>query len=196
MEFLSYYELKRIDYLFLDFIDHYISKYPFKFYYIMETLNKKEIVYIKDTTMIIDLIKLEEDMIVNIFELFKELLRRNVIKKIVYKKEVLLVYFNCEFIISFFKSKDKWLIIPLVVELMKNKENIYFDVYIKSVDVYKVMCLVKIKEKYISIDLNNINKINEMHIPLVICFNNNKNNNLQFSFNKSVFINNLMEKIN
>lgn len=195
MQILSYYQLKRNDYIFLDFIDHYISKYPFKCYYIMETLNNSEIVFIKDTTMIIELIKLEEDMVVNIFNLFKELLRRNIIKKIVYKKEVLLAYFNSEFIISFFKYKDKWMLIPLVCELINNKKSIYFDVYVKSIDVYKLMFLVKIKERYISIDLRDAKKINESHIPLVICFNNNKNNNLQFSFDKSVFIANLMSKI-
>ena len=196
MQILSYYELKRVDYIFLDLIDKYIVKYPFKFYYIMEKINNYKIVYIKDTTMIIDLLKLEEDMIVNIFNLFKELLRNNIINKIVYKKEVLLVYFSNEFIISFFKDKDKWLIIPLVNILIEKDELIYFDVYLKTNDVFKYMLLIRIKDKYITIDFNNLDKINSLHIPLILNFNNNKNNNLQFSFDKSEFLGNLNSKIN
>lgn len=196
MQILSYYELKRVDYIFLDLIDKYIIKYPFKFYYIMEKLNNNKIVYIKDTTMIIDLLKLEEDMIVNIFNLFKELLRNNIINKIVYKKEVIVVYFSNEFIISFFKDKDKWLIIPLVNILIEKDELIYFDVYLKANDVFKYMLLVRIKDKYITIDLKNLDKLNDLHIPLILNFNNNKNNNLQFSFDKSEFLGNLNSKIN
>lgn len=196
MQILSYYELKRVDHIFLDFIGKYIDKFPFKFYYIMEKLNNNKIVYIKDTTMIIDLLKLEDDMIVNIFNLFKELLRNNIINKIVYKKEVIVVYFSNEFIISFFKDKDKWLIIPLVNILIEKEELIYFDVYLKANDVFKYMLLVRIKEKYITMDLKNLDKLNDLHIPLILNFNNNKNNNLQFSFDKSEFLGNLNSKIN
>ena len=87
MQILSYYNLKNIDYKFLDFTNQYIEKFPFKCYYTMEKLSQKDIVYIKDTTMIIDLIKLEEDMVINVFNFFKDMLRRNFIKKIVYKKD-------------------------------------------------------------------------------------------------------------
>lgn len=196
LQILSYYQLKRVDYIFLDLIDKYIIKYPFKFYYIMEKLNNNNLVFIKDTTMIIDLLKLEEDMIVNIFNLFKEMLRNNLIKKIVYKKEVIVVYFSNEFIISYFKEKNKWLLIPLINILIEKDEVIYFDVYIKTSDIYKFMLLVKINEKYVTIDLYENNKMNDNHLPLVLSFNNNRNNNLQFSFDKSEFLGNLNSKIN
>ena len=196
MQILSYYQLKRVDYIFLDLIDKYIIKYPFKFYYIMEKLNNNNLVFIKDTTMIIDLLKLEEDMIVNIFNLFKEMLRNNLIKKIVYKKEVIVVYFSNEFIISYFKEKNKWLLIPLINILIEKDEVIYFDVYIKTSDIYKFMLLVKINEKYVTIDLYENNKMNDNHLPLILSFNNNRNNNLQFSFDKSEFLGNLNSKIN
>ena len=196
LQILSYYQLKRVDYIFLDLIDKYIIKYPFKFYYIMEKLNNNNLVFIKDTTMIIDLLKLEEDMIVNIFNLFKEMLRNNLIKKIVYKKQVIVVYFSNEFIISYFKEKNKWLLIPLINILIEKDEVIYFDVYIKTSDIYKFMLLVKINEKYVTIDLYENNKMNDNHLPLVLSFNNNRNNNLQFSFDKSEFLGNLNSKIN
>ena len=196
LQILSYYQLKRVDYIFLDLIDKYIIKYPFKFYYIMEKLNNNNLVFIKDTTMIIDLLKLEEDMIVNIFNLFKEMLRNNLIKKIVYKKEVIVVYFSNEFIISYFKEKNKWLLIPLINILIEKDEVIYFDVYIKTSDIYKFMLLVKINEKYVTIDLYENNKMNDNHLPLILSFNNNRNNNLQFSFDKSEFLGNLNSKIN
>lgn len=196
MQILSYYNLKNIDYKFLDFTNQYIEKFPFKCYYTMEKLSQKDIVYIKDTTMIIDLIKLEEDMVINVFNFFKDMLRRNFIKKIVYKKEVLLVYFNNEFIISFFKNKDKWLIIPLVCELINKKNTCYFDVYIKNNNVYNYMFLVKVKDKFVTVDLKEMDKIDNLHYPLVLCFNNNKLHNLQFSFDKSVFLENFYNKIN
>ena len=63
LQLLSNYQLNKKDFDFLLFIDKYLQKYPFKCFNIMDTLLDKEIVYIKNTTMIIDLLKLNDDII-------------------------------------------------------------------------------------------------------------------------------------
>lgn len=195
MQILSYYQLKKSDYLFLVFMDEYIEKYPFKCYNIMDSLLKKDIVFIRQTTMIIDLIKLNDDEVVNIFDFFKNMLRNNLIKKIIYKKEVLFIYFNSEFIIDFFLIKDKWLIIPLIIEFIKLDYNFYFDAYVNHENITKLMFLVIINNKYVSIDVKDTIKLTNNHYPLTISFYNNNHNNLKFSFDKVEILNNFNNKL-
>ncbi len=195
LQLLSNYQLNKKDFDFLLFIDKYLQKYPFKCFNIMDTLLDKEIVYIKNTTMIIDLLKLNDDIIVNIFDFFKNMLRNDFIKKIIYKKEVLLIYFYNDFIISFFNVKNKWLLIPLIIEISKSNYPYYFDVYVNDIKIYKLMFLVIINDFYVSIDIKEIDRITNNHYPLVISFYSNKGNNLKFSFDKLEFINNLKLKL-
>lgn len=194
MQILSKYSLKKIDYEFLYFFDKYISKYPFKCYNLMNIFNNIEFVYIKDTTMIIDLIKIKDDNILNIFDLLKEMLRSNIIGRIIHKKEVLIVYFKNEFVISFFKEVNKWLVIPLVKIFIDLNFEFYFDVYVKN-NIDKFMLLVVYNGYHISIDKKYINKLSENHIPLVISFYNNNNQNLMFSFDKTIFLENFYHKV-
>ena len=70
LQILSFYQMNKKDFEFLLFIDKYLQKYPFKCFNIMDTLLDKEIVYIKNTTMIIDLLKLSDSIVVNIFDFF------------------------------------------------------------------------------------------------------------------------------
>ena len=195
MQILSNYCLKKVDYDFLSFFDKYISKYPFKSYNIMEVLLGKEIVYIKDTTMIVDLLRINNDNILNIFNFFKDMLRNNLINKIIFKKEVLLIYFKDEFIISFFKEKNKWLLIPLISIILEYGYEFYFDVFIESNPLIKVMLFIIINGNNITIDTKNINKLSDNHYHMLINFYNNIENNLMFSFDKSTFLENLYHKL-
>lgn len=195
LQILSFYQMNKKDFEFLLFIDKYLQKYPFKCFNIMDTLLDKEIVYIKNTTMIIDLLKLSDSIVVNIFDFFKDMLRCDFIKKIIYKKEVLFIYFYNDFIISFFDIKNKWLLIPLVIEISKSNYPYYFDVYANENNIFKLMFLVIINDSYVSIDIKKIDRITNNHYPLVISFYSNKDNNLKFSFDKLEFINNLKLKL-
>ena len=195
LQILSFYQMNKKDFEFLLFIDKYLQKYPFKCFNIMDTLLDKEIVYIKNTTMIIDLLKLSDSIVVNIFDFFKDMLRCDIIKKIIYKKEVLFIYFYNDFIISFFDIKNKWLLIPLVIEISKSNYPYYFDVYVLENNIFKLIFLVINKDYYVSIDIKKIDRINNNHYPLVISFYSNKDNNLKFSFDKLEFINNLKLKL-
>lgn len=195
MQIISSYSLKKIDYDFVLFFDKYISSYPFKCYNMMELFTNKEVVYTKDTTLIINLIKVSNDSLYNIFSLFKDLLRNNIISKIIYKKEVLIIYFKSDFIMSFFKIRNKWLIIPLISVLLELEIKFYFDVFIKNIIVEKFMLLIEYKSFYITIDTVNNKKLDDVHIPLIINFYNNKDQNLKFSFDKNVFLENLNFKV-
>lgn len=195
MQIISSYSLKKIDYDFVLFFDKYISSYPFKCYNMMELFTNKEVVYTKDTTLIINLIKVSIDSLYNIFNLFKDLLRNNIISRIIYKKEVLIVYFKSDFIMSFFKIRNKWLIIPLISVLLELENKFYFDVFIKNIIVEKFMLLIEYKSFYITIDTVNNKKLDDVHIPLIINFYNNKDQNLKFSFDKNVFLENLNFKV-
>lgn len=195
MQIISSYSLKKIDYDFVLFFDKYISSYPFKCYNMMELFTNKEVVYTKDTTLIINLIKVSNDSLYNIFNLFKDLLRNNIISRIIYKKEVLIVYFKSDFIMSFFKIRNKWLIIPLISVLLELETKFYFDVFIKNIIVEKFMLLIEYKSFYITIDTVNNKKLDDVHIPLIINFYNNKDQNLKFSFDKNVFLENLNFKV-
>lgn len=195
MQILSFYQMNKKDFNFLLYIDKYLQKYPFKCFNIMDTLLNKEFVYIKNTTMIIDLLKLNDSIIVNIFDFFKNMLRCDFIKKIIYKKEVIFIYFYNDFIISFFNMKNKWLLIPLVIEISKNNYPYYFDVYVNNKNIHKLMFLVIIDDLYVSIDVKEMDKISNNHYPLVINFYSNKSNNLKFSFDRIEFMNNLKLKL-
>lgn len=195
MQILSFYQMNKKDFNFLLYIDKYLQKYPFKCFNIMDTLLNKEFVYIKNTTMIIDLLKLNDSIIVNIFDFFKNMLRCDFIKKIIYKKEVIFIYFYNDFIISFFNMKNKWLLIPLVIEISKHNYPYYFDVYVNNKNIHKLMFLVIIDDLYVSIDIKEMDKISNNHYPLVINFYSNKSNNLKFSFDRIEFMNNLKLKL-
>ena len=196
MQIISSYSLKKIDYDFILFFDKYITRYPFKCYNMMEIFTNKEVVYIKDTTLIIYLIKVNDDELYNIFILFKDMLRNNIISRIIYKKEVLIIYFKSDFIMSFFKIRNKWLIIPLINVLLDLEIKFYFDAFIKSNIVEKFMLLIEYKGFYITLDTGNYNKLDDLHIPLIINFYNNNAQNLKFSFDKTVFLENLNTKVN
>ena len=93
MEILSTNKLTTYDECFIKYINNYIKRYPFKWYHFMSLFDLNEVVYIKDTTIIIDLLKLDSSSIIILFEIFKDFLRNNIINKINYKKEVIIIDF-------------------------------------------------------------------------------------------------------
>ena len=130
MEILSNYELTSNDHHFIMYINNYIVCFPFKWHHFMSVFESKEIVYVKDTTLIINLLKLDSSSIIIVFEIFKDFLRNNIIKKINYKKEVIIIEFHNDFMISFFKHRNKWMLLGLIEILEDNQINYYLDVYI------------------------------------------------------------------
>lgn len=106
--------------------------YPFKWYeFIHNIIDNRKVTYFKDTTMIVSLLELELSQIKILFEVLKEYLKLKLIKKILYKREFIIVHFHSV------KTKEIWEIKNLwcsVTSYFMLKEN-YPDakVYIRGV---------------------------------------------------------------
>ncbi|MBR6516833.1 MAG: hypothetical protein IKT40_08325 [Bacilli bacterium] len=193
MEILSNYELTSNDHHFIMYINNYIVCFPFKWHHFMSVIESKEIVYVKDTTLIINLLKLDSSSIIIVFEIFKDFLRNNIIKKINYKKEVIIIEFHNDFMISFFKHRNKWMLLGLIEILEDNQINYYLDVYIKSNnEITKYDCLFMYDDYLISIGNKKYNELHDKHIHLTLNFYNNENCNLKYSFDKGKYFSNLL----
>ena len=193
MEILSTYELTSYDNYFIKYINNYISCFPFKWHHFMSFFEYDEIVYIKDTTLIINLLKLDSSSIIIIFEIFKDFLRNNIIDKINYKKEVIIIEFHNEFMISFFKQRNKWMLIGLIEILKDHQIDFNLDAYIKAnEEIVKYDCLFTLNDFLISIGNKKYKEISKNHIHLTLNFYNNENYNLKFSFEKDKYFSNLL----
>lgn len=193
MEILSTNKLTTYDECFIKYINNYIKRYPFKWYHFMSLFDLNEVVYIKDTTIIIDLLKLDSSSIIILFEIFKDFLRNNIINKINYKKEVIIIDFYNDFMVSYFKNSVKWMLLVLLEILDDYEIEYYLDVFIKYHDeIIKYDCLMIYEGNYISIGINKSKKLFENHTHLVLNFYSNENYNLRFSFDKDKYFNNLL----
>ncbi len=192
MEIKSYHKLDQVEFKFIKVVDQLINQYPFKWSNFMDIIFKSNTVYIKDSTMIIELIHLKEEEIIRIFQILKIMFNQRIIAKIIYKHEFIVISFYSLFITSFFKEQNKWLTIPLYVDLYKSKIKIYYDIIFNNQKYYLG---IMFKHKIITIDSKNCKKIKLNQLPLIISSNNNYENNLLFSFNKDQYINNLFDKL-
>jgi hypothetical protein len=156
---------------------------------------KKDVIYIKDTTIIIELLKLNYDEINNIFIYFKEFLNNKIITKLIYKKEYLVVIFDDLFNISFFLKNNKWMLILLMNYCINNNIKSYYDVYLKSDETIYSMFMIESNNYFITFDNIKLNKLNNNHIPLVINLYNNNDFNIMFSFDIDILLNNIKLKL-
>jgi hypothetical protein len=156
---------------------------------------KKDVIYIKDTTIIIELLKLNYDEINNIFIYFKEFLNNKIITKLIYKKEYLVVIFDDLFNISFFLKNNKWMLILLMNYCINNNIKSYYDVYLKIDETIYSMFMIESNNYFITFDNIKLNKLNNNHIPLVINLYNNNDFNIMFSFDIDILLNNIKLKL-
>lgn len=92
---INYYDYTSLDWEFMDLTNKLVKTYPFKWYTLMKKIiNEPKITYFKDTTMIVSLLHLEFSQIKMLFEILKEYLKVRLIKKIIYKKEFIIVHFH------------------------------------------------------------------------------------------------------
>ena len=92
---LTTISLTEIDNRFLNISHQYLKKYPFKWNYFVEKIIKNsQIVYFKDSTGIINVNYIDFKKIETLFELFKIYLQNKIIRKIIYKKEFIIIHFN------------------------------------------------------------------------------------------------------
>lgn len=100
-------ELSNEDRNFIKICYDYSQRYPFKWNYLKKDIfTNEEIIYFKDTTMIIsiDSIKLEKLLI--LFDFLKSLLNYRIIKKIIQKKEFVIAHFSEAFQMEYIQRLD------------------------------------------------------------------------------------------
>lgn len=196
MEILSNYKLTNIDLKFINYLNEYINRYPFRWYYFINIFSRKDIVYIKDTTIIINLLKLDSSKIIKIFKILKDLLRDNIIKQIKYQKEVIIIYFYNKFMIDFFSDSNKWMFIPFLKILDNKRIKYYLNPYLKiNEEIISYYLMINYKSIYVTIDISDSEIVFDKHIHLVLNFYNNENHNLKFSFDKDKFFLNFLNHL-
>ena len=123
-------ELSNEDRNFIKICYDYSQRYPFKWNYLKKDIfTNEEIIYFKDTTMIIsiDSIKLEKLLI--LFDFLKSLLNYRIIKKIIQKKEFVIAHFSEAFQMEYIQRLDFLESISLYRKLLKElKKEVYFGV--------------------------------------------------------------------
>ncbi len=118
---LTFRQIDDIEEKFINFICEYIMVKPFMWNEITnKILYNARLNYVKDTTFIITTYEIKENVVKSLFELFKDLLRRGFVTKIIYKKEFMIVHLYSYLIVKTLSSANNWLII-VTYQLIKDK---------------------------------------------------------------------------
>lgn len=149
-----------IDKSFIDISYEYQKRFPGKWENIINyVLFNEEISYFRDTTCILNISLVDFAIINDLFEILKQYLNGGIIYKIIYKKEFVIIHFNNNFHIEFFKNKSSILFINLYKFLLKNYFGI-FDIYFGGIlsykDTKKHISIILIYDKKIYLFTDNI----------------------------------------
>ncbi len=132
---INYYEYNDLELNFMKKTYEIGMSYPFKWYeFINKIIGNHKTTYFKDTTMIVTLIELELGQVKILFEILKEYLKLKLIKKILYKREFIIVHFHTLKTKEVFEQTNFW---------------------------QSVFCYFTIKEYYPSLDVNLRGVINQ-----------------------------------
>lgn len=123
-----------IDKYFIKVSYDYLSKFPFKWKCMVDNIfTNQQITYIKDTTLIINIEKVNINYIDYLFEILKSYLNYRVIIKLIYKKEFIICHFNNNFHLDYFNNKVLLKSINLYMVISKIIDSeLYFGVYLIS----------------------------------------------------------------
>lgn len=147
----KYYSLKNInlnknDDIFMNVCIEYANKFPNRWVDLIENVLSNELItYYKDTTAIIQINNLNKNTIEFLFKYIKTLLNNNIVIKVIYKKEFIIIHFKNGFHIDLVKYKDMLYCIPLYKCIIKNNINdfkIYFYCILKVNNYSKVIPFV------------------------------------------------------
>lgn len=129
---INYYEYSSLELQFIKKTYEIGTTYPFKWYeFINKIIAKERATYFKDTTMIVNLLLLEVNQVKILFEILKEYLKGNLIKKILYKREYIIVHFHTIKTIEIFEKKNLWLAVCCYYMLKESNEEI--EVFLRGV---------------------------------------------------------------
>lgn len=94
-----------IDDIFLKRALFYQQTYPFRWnYFVYDIISRPQMVYTKDSTVILNLNELPFKELQFLFEMLKDFLNHRIIQKIIYKREFIILHFHQEFHMEFFKT--------------------------------------------------------------------------------------------
>lgn len=150
-------EQSNLDCSFLKICYDYSRKYPFKWHFLVrEIFSNKEIIYFKDTTMIISIDNVKLEGLVVLFDFLKLLLNYRIIRKTIQKKEFVIAHFNENFQIDYIQRLDFLESINLYHKLLKElKEEVYFGVKLFYNDKeYMINILLHYHNKWFIFDAN------------------------------------------
>lgn len=142
-------EFNNIEIDFMKITKEEINTHPFKMFDIMKLFKNIEITYIRDTMMIISLLKLSKIMIFDLFDLLKKYYKCKIITKVIYKREFIIIYFYNLFIAYMFKNINTWMYIDYYHELKElSIDNVYFmPVVLMNNRQYKFKLIIEHNDK-------------------------------------------------
>lgn len=107
---INYYDYSYLELEFIKKTYEIGSTYPFKWYeFITKIIGNKLTTYFKDTTMIVSLLNLDNSQVKILFEIIKEYLKNNLIRKVLYKREYIIVHFYSVKTKEIFEKKNLWI---------------------------------------------------------------------------------------
>lgn len=174
------YEYSKIEIAFFTEIKEIINTFPLKIYDFFEKIHNTEITYIRDSTMIVSLFKLNKNEMKNIFEILKRFLRIKAISKIFYKKEFIIIHFYNDIISTILTKEKAWMYIDYYF-IIKEKitQHVYYQAIIKKDKIEKniEMFFYHNKKYYVfTNDLNIIDDTNNIIICSIECKKNQNDN--------------------
>lgn len=130
-----------IDDIFLNRAIFYQRTYPFRWhYFVYDIISKPQMIYTKDSTVILNLNELPFKELQFLFVMLKDFLNYRVIQKIIYKREFIILHFHQEFHMEFFKTPSILMSLGLYQYLLEN-----YPTYI----IYYGAILMMHDEKYL-----------------------------------------------
>lgn len=110
-----------IDDIFLKRALFYQQTYPFRWnYFVYDIIHQPQMVYTKDSTVILNLNDLPFKELQFLFGMLKDFLNYQIIQKIIYKKEFMILHFHQDFHMEFFKTPSILMSLGLHQYLQEN----------------------------------------------------------------------------
>lgn len=197
---LTFTELDKIEEKFIDYIVNYINVYPFIWNELTnQILYDRMINYVRDTTFIITIYEIKNKNLKCFFELFKDLLRIGYVRKIIYRKEFMIVHIYSEFIAKALSTPNNWLILMTykAIKSMHLRLEIFLNVEYESKLTKEELDLIICKNNIPTILINtkviadvNITTIRKIWLYLFISRNDIMDDiweKIKFSYDKAKY---------
>lgn len=197
---LTFTELDKIEEKFIDYIVNYINVYPFIWNELTnQILYDRMINYVRDTTFIITIYEIKNKNLKCFFELFKDLLRIGYVRKIIYRKEFMIVHIYSKFIAKALSTPNNWLILMTykAIKSMHLRLEIFLNVEYESKLTKEKLDLIICKNNIPTILINtkviediNITTIRKIWLYLFISRDDiidDKWEKIKFSYDKAKY---------